>query len=101
MTGKWHNLREWGIIVIGVLLVITTFIRDADVDRNYEAGLQSRAEDCRLQLGLGIPLGDGCLDPEMEPYFNPNEHITTGAFRAACQAQRMNHQPLTPGCPNE
>jgi hypothetical protein len=99
-TLNWKNLKEVVFLIIGVFLIFSLRSNDVDLDRNYKTNLQSRAEDCRLQLGLGIPLGEGCLDPEMKPYFDKTEHITTAAFRAACENMRRNNQPLQEGCPD-
>ena len=95
---SWKVLREGIMIVIGIALIALLSRIDRDVDRNYEADLRDRAVACRIQLGLGIPLAENCLDTSMAPYFDPEEKINTGAFRAQCEVARHNQMPIPEGC---
>lgn len=105
---SWKVLRELLVVVVGMGLIFILVRIDhnlednnAGLDRNYKTTLTSRAEDCRLQLGLGIVLSKNCLSKEMKPYFDPNEKIQTGSMRVLCQNLHQNEpdQPLPKGCP--
>ncbi len=99
---NWKVLRELLMAVIGLGLILFLNNLNADIDRNYQTNLQSRAEDCRLELGLGITLSNGCLTPEMRKHFNPNEKIQTGSMRVLCEAlqKRDPDGQLPQGCPD-
>lgn len=91
------------VIVVGVALSVMLTRLDNDIDRNYRTNLQSRAEDCRLQLGLGITLSENCLSKEMRPYFDRTEKIQTGSMRILCGALHRAdpNTKLPEGCPDD
>lgn len=88
---NWSVLKEVVFMVIGVaLIVILLTINSAlqDITANQASGkvrnLKARAEDCRLQLGLGLPVSHNCTEKDMRPYFDANEHIDTASVTILC-----------------
>lgn len=99
MKFSWGAFREIMVIVIGIAIVVMLMDLSNGQKDGVIRGYRNRAESCRLQLGLGMPLNQNCLDPALKGYFNPHEKVNTASVRVLCDlAQQMNTIQLPPKC---
>lgn len=89
------RLLKAAIFAIGCLLFASGFIYyqqgevedqldSIELDREIgrENGYRSRAQTCRVQLALALPLMEPCLEDEVVEYYDPEERGLGSSFRA-------------------
>lgn len=105
------------VIALGVvfaIIVVLLYIKIDSVEQNLsdatlvnrEAGYKNRAQTCRINLTLGTPPDQQCLEPEVVKYYDPTVQPTVGEKSSTRSLMCKNSDDLNEirvaiGLPNE